>query len=120
MAGSLTRVCVWKDGHGWQPVSAESVALQQTHKHSIKSYTKTFLCELCDQYASFVNTGNYRPHFKHPKGSKDCDEKITSSNNFLKTNPLGFSLPIRISVVDGKLEIFIGFLPIQAFQRNTK
>jgi len=112
MTGSLTRVCVWEDGHGWQPISAESVALQQTYRHRIESGTKTFLCELCDQYVSFVNTGNYRPHFKHPKGSNDCDEKITSSNSFFITNPLGFSLPIRISIADSNLEIFIGFLPI--------
>ena len=112
MSGSLTRVCSWQDGHGWQPVSAESFAKKQTYKHSISSDKRIFLCELCDQYASFVNAGIYKPHFKHPRGSKDCDEKITSSDNYLKTNPLGFSLPIRIKTEGRRLEIFIGFLPI--------
>jgi len=117
MAGSLTRVCTWKDGHGWQPISATTVALQQTYKSSIKSYTKTFLCELCDQYVQFEYKRD-TPFFKHPKGSKDCDEKLTSSNNYLTTNPLGFSLPIRISIADGNLEIFIGFLPIGESKLN--
>jgi len=116
MPESLTRVCVWQYGHGWQPVDAESVASK--YKYSISSDEKTFLCELCDQYASFVNTGNYRPHFKHPKGSKDCVEKITSSNNHLKTNPLGFSLPIRIDTANCRLEVFIGFLPVGESKLN--
>jgi len=41
MAGGLTSVCAWKDGHGWQPISAESIALQQTYRYSIQSTTKS-------------------------------------------------------------------------------
>lgn len=110
MAGSLTRISIWSKGHGWQPTNASIVA--RTYKYGIESYSKMFLCELCNQYVTFVYSEIYNPYFKHPKGSDDCEEKTTSVDPYLTENPLGFSLPIKVKIENGHLEIFIGFLPI--------
>ena len=118
MAGGLTRVSVWNEGHGWQPITAEEVAAQQTYRHTISNHAEKFLCELCGQYARFQYKKD-TPHFQHPSDkNKNCEDKKSSSNNYHKTNPLGFSLPIRISIADGNLEIFIGFLPIGESKLN--
>ena len=111
---SLTRVSIWENEHGWQPTNAQIVA--QTHKHSIGIDSKLFLCELCGQYASFVN-GAYTPFFRHPIGSTDCVEKADTP--YLKANPLGFSLPLRIKIENGHLDVQIGFLPVGEAKLNN-
>lgn len=109
MAASLTRVSIWKEGCGWIPTNASVVA--ETYKYGI-SGSKMLLCELCNQYVDFNRGGKYTPHFKHSKRSNDCIEKTTSNDPYFRENPLGFSLPIKVKIENGHLEILIGFLPI--------
>lgn len=106
---TLQHVSIWNNEHGWQHITPEEAAKE--FAYSVSSDWQRFMCESCGQYATFVNGAN-TPHFKHPRGSKDCDEKITSYRNYHLTNPQGFSLPLKIKINDNKIELLIGFLPI--------
>ena len=110
----LTNVSMWSPKHGWQGIRADEVA---------SSYPDwgpypTFLCELCDQYVTFVKGEVVVSHFKHGWNSDDCIEKASHSSivyyrEYWHKNPLGFSLPLRIRIKDDKsIEVFIGFLPL--------
>lgn len=105
----LEHVSKWDNTHGWvRTTPSEAI---QLYRYGLSSWSKQFMCELCGQYTSFV-VGEYHPHFKHPIGSKDCVEKSTTYSNYYKTNPLGFSLPLRIKIDSDCIEIFIGFSPL--------
>lgn len=111
----LQHVSEWDPTHGWQHTVPEKA---QKHKRSIPSNEKRFLCECCNQYASFVYSNKVASHFKHPKGSNDCEEKL-SRETFYKENRLGFSLPLKIinpnDLFEKKqLRLAIGFLPLPA------
>ena len=116
MAGSLTRISAWEKGHGWKPTSPDLATLK--YGQTIYAREEIFLCELCGQYAGYIHQpknprGGYKAsYFHHPQGSKSCPEKTTSSDPYLKVNPLGFSLPVKVKVENGQLEIFIGFMPV--------
>lgn len=106
----LEHVCMWSNTHGW--VNTTPSEAYKFYTHSVSSFSKQFMCEKCQQYVSFV-VGKNNPHFKHPVGSEYCDEKTTSFYNIYKTNPLGFSLPLRIKTDLDSVEIFIGFPPVK-------
>jgi len=107
---TLTNVSTWDEIQGRIITTAENTA--KKHQHSISSNLRQFRCELCNQYVTFINGGVNIPHFKHESGSDFCDQKIIASTNYTKTNPLGFSLPLKIKIENGKIEICIGFLPL--------
>lgn len=105
----LEHICIWKDTHGWvRTTPSEAIEL---HPNGVSSSSEHFMCELCGQYVSFV-VGEYHPHFRHPVGSEYCAEKTKSYYSYYKTNPLGFSLPLRIRTSSTAVEIFIGFPPV--------
>jgi hypothetical protein len=71
------------------------------------------LCELCEQYAEFVVSKNQQPYFRHTSTSRDCVEKSKGGlHKYHCTNPLGFSLPLKVKFDDDGVEAFIGFLPL--------
>lgn len=112
----LQHVSKWDSAHGWVHITPEEIA--DNCKRSISANEKQFLCECCNQYASFIYSIQNTPHFKHPKGSNDCEEKL-SRETFYKENRLGFSLPLKIINPNDlfekkRLRLAIGFLPLPA------
>ena len=111
---TLQHVSIWKKDQGWVHITPEQVEF----KHTIPANYEWFLCECCDQPVTFVYSTEKVPHFKHPKGSNDCEEKL-SHDSFYNVNKLGFSLPLKISnpeglFTGGPIKLEIGFLPLPA------
>ncbi len=115
---SLTHISIWDDRHGWQHTTVQSAS--DLFPYTVSASEKAFLCELCGQYATLTKQGRQtsplrKPtdrHFRHTVGEKYCEEKTTSYNSYYITNPRGFSLPLRVKVSNGAIDISIGFLPI--------
>ncbi len=107
---ALNHVAIRNEHQSFSSTSpSEAVRL---YPMGLSASTGQFMCEVCMQYTTLVAGGKNRPHFKHKRGSNDCDEKLTLERIiYAQTNPLGFSLPIRIKM-DSHLHISIGFLPL--------
>lgn len=107
----LTHVTMRDERHGLvqiNPLEAAKLFPEGLSEKSLK-----FVCEICMQYARLEAGGKYNPHFKHGYRSDDCEEKLSRENSvYVQTNPLGFSLPIRIRLADGQITVAVGFMPL--------
>ncbi|MDR0919529.1 MAG: hypothetical protein LBM93_09855, partial [Oscillospiraceae bacterium] len=115
---SLNNISMWDKNFGWKHITAD--AAYTKHPYGANTHSHIFLCELCNQYANFVVGDKQQPYFRHNRNSKECEEKSTSLNSRLLTNPLRFSLPIRIKQISGKFDIQIGFLPVTDTVRDKQ
>ena len=115
---TLKHVSVWEPKRGWVPITPEG-AKEKFHR-TVSSNESRLLCECCNQYVTFSYSELQIPHFRHFKGSNDCEEKL-NGDPFYQKNGLGFSLPLKItnaaqlfnkSVSTRGLSLEIGFLPI--------
>ncbi len=106
----LTKISIWDDKHGWQRITAAKAT--KLFPHGLSKESKMLLCEVCNQHAALTKQGSYEPYFTHTRSSGDCDEKAISNSKRFSTNPLSFSLPLRIKFTDNKIDVSIGFLPL--------
>lgn len=120
----LTHVNMWDDKNGWRRISPGKAFLK--YRRTVSADSGLFICELCGQKVAFAVGDIKDPYFMHPSGSKDCDEKTTSLISHRNYNPLGFSLPIKIHLLNEHISVFIGFPPLSvrqltiAKERNDK
>lgn len=120
----LTHVNMWDDKNGWRRISPDKALVK--YRRTVSADSGIFLCELCGQKVAFAVGDIKEPYFMHPSGSKDCDEKTTSLTNYRNYNPLGFSLPIKIHLLNDHIFVFIGFPSLSirqltiAKERNDK
>ena len=117
MSGSLTKINIWREGLGWKPTTSSEAS--EIYGRTVSAHEGKFMCELCSQYATFNylrnrRGGNKSSYFQHPTRSKYCPEKTTSISHdpYLKVNPSGFSLPIKIKLENNTFDVSIGFLPV--------
>ncbi|MBR0107758.1 MAG: hypothetical protein IJM07_01415, partial [Pyramidobacter sp.] len=115
---TLKHVSVWEPLRGWVPITPEGAA-ERFHR-TVSANENRLLCECCNQYVIFSYSELQKPHFRHFKGSNDCEEKL-NREPFYQKNRLGFSLPLKIanaaqlfnkSASTHELRLKIGFLPI--------
>ncbi len=109
---SLKHVSTWDERRGQVQVTPEEAS--RLFASSASYTTGKFWCDLCDQPVTFVSGGRQTPHFRHASGSKDCEDKVKGYPNYRQTNPLGFSLPVKLGIDLNRktLDIYIGFLPL--------
>lgn len=106
----LTNISEWDDIHGLVHVTAINAG--KKHPGGLSSSYNRYICETCGQSVSLYKhkAGTYA--FRHPTNSKACDDKMSACETYPCTNPLRFSLPIRVNVESASIEVSIGFLPL--------
>jgi len=121
----LENVCYIHSDDDWEPISPQNAIKRPPSEWS--SLSHRFICETCRQYVALVNPRKGKPHFKHPVGSKECEEKIihTTIDDQHKLSQ-EYALPLRLEISRDRLEIQIGFLPLplalieNAIEKNAR
>ena len=109
----LEHISVWDEKHGWVHTTAIEAQLKFP-QGKISSKHKKYLCESCEKYVGLEKKKN-GPYFRHSGKTGYCKDKTNSEHqSYLKKNPLGFSLPLRIEIRESNIEIFVGFLPLDS------
>lgn len=100
----LTHVCMWINNH-WEHVSADQAAKMHPGG-TVPAHSGLFMCELCGQYVSLVNSKIQEPHFRHnaSEKSKNCPERSSGLAYQIHHNPQEHELPIRIITDETKDE----------------
>lgn len=115
----LNNVSKWNPNLGLKHITAQEAYAETNSK--VGSNKRIFFCETCGQSVALFLYNGKTPTFRHPNNSKECEDKITAYNLLFneKTNPLGFSLPLRIMPENDSIEIQIGFLPLSTEVLNS-
>ena len=104
---SLTHVCVWTDGSGWTPVSAEDPEIRAIGKVSANS--GLFMCGLCHQFVFLAHGDQKDPYFGHsPAEDKSCPERVLGSSAVQTFNASDYSLPLRLVVANKSFHLELG------------
>ena len=120
---SLTHVCVWSD-NSWKRISAEEAA--KLHPGgTVSAHSGLFMCELCGQYVSLINSGTQVPHFKHSakEKSKNCPERTHGSGYPISYNSRDHELPIRITDVSAtsfRFELGLIRAPVSSLSKDFR
>lgn len=108
----LRHVCMWGN-KGWQHIELET--FKKIHPvGDVAAKSKLLLCDLCDQYVTFVNTSQYQ-YFKHQAGEADKSCQDRSSSEIKRFDMISFrtlTLPLKLRLGNGMASFELGLLPL--------
>lgn len=94
---ALTHVSIQDADLGWRHITPEE-ASKLFPNEPVSAGDRVFMCELCGQYVTFVNSHIYQRFFKHSRGeeNKNCEERIQRSRKYPPLQLGRYLLPLRI------------------------
>lgn len=94
---ALTHVSIRDAELGWRHITPNE-ASKLFPNEPVSANDRVFMCELCGQYVTFVNSRVYQRFFKHSKGeeNKNCEERIRRSNKYPPLQTGRYLLPLKI------------------------
>lgn len=120
MGASLTHVCMWKDNN-WKRISADEAA--KIYPSGRSAYYKTFVCELCNQYVTFVRGSVMIPHFRHNSKEeiKECEDRREIYGKANANSNVAKGLPLKLSFDSAYgMKFQIGFTPLPLASNNKE